>query len=1329
MKTAKKYKTFSFNIRSSLMIMQSGLAALFLAVLSVPMAGSTGPLFIENKGQWAPGVTHRCLTAGAALFLRTDGYSHVLYDKGILESWHNGTSTPESRPLRLAHIKVTCGWLEGSRGSINGEEETPYYENFFIGNDPRLWASYCRSFRKISAVSADGTVRQEWLSKDRKLKYNLYLKAGFDPEKLYLEIEGADRLLLDEEGHLLLQTAEGFVKEEKPRAWYADAPEREVPCVYEIRGFRVYFRFPKPVETGKEIVVDPAVWYSTFSGSTADNFGFTATYDAQGNAFVAGNVFNIGYPTTVGVFQPSFAFGLNDVSVTKFNATLTANLWSTYLGGSGAENPHSAVVNNYGDIFILGTTGSSNFPTTPGCFDNSFNGGIPVNYIYSFNYPQGCDLFISRIKSDGTQLQASTFVGGTENDGINTASGLNQNYADIARGEIDIDLFNNIYVASVTQSQNFPGTQNTFGSNYNGGAQDAIVFKMDNNLTTIFWAGYLGGSNEDAAYSLSLEKNSNVLVCGGTNSSNFPTTGNPGFSTYNGAIDGFVTRIKSDGSQILTSIYFGTPQYDQVYFVEGGKSGDVYLFGQTKHPGSQLIQNATYFVNGGGQFVTKLNPAMDNVVWSTQWGTTPGQINISPSAFLVDVCNKIYMSGWGGTVNNQVPGSSTNGLPTTTGAIQTTTTGSDFYVMVLEENAAGIYYATFFGGPTSAEHVDGGTSRFNRKGEIYQAVCGGCGGWSDFPTSPGAWSATNNSSNCNNAIFKINFDFPTLLADFTVPPALCVPATVSFQNLSTNGVSYQWDFGNGQTSTQANPTVTYTTPGTYNVTLVASNNTGFTCNAVDSMVKQVYIFGNSTQQQPPTYVCDNQPSQIGIPPSGDPGISYQWSPATGLSSTTISNPIFNPSVGSTTYQLLVSNGICTDTLIFPVIVQPFPSLSLNDTTVCAGSASIGFSSAIPGATYSWSPATGLSNPNVANPVATLTQNVTYSVTVTLGNCSTVVTRTITVLNIGAFNTPDTTICRGDSFQITDLPLNPGLTAQWSPATGLSSTTSLQPIASPQTTTTYTIIISNGVCSDTLAKTINVIDQPADAGPDTLICAGQSVVIGPSNPLSMLNYTWSPATGLSATNIPNPTASPGSNTTYVLTTSLASNPQACVSTDTVQVNVLATPGGDIAITEYASCLGLSIKAEPNPPGGLGTYTWLLPGGATQQGPSVFIDIPYDTTVQVGMVVGHGPCRDTVYTTYIAKPIEGYFGEIVMPNVFTPASSPTLNDCFAPIGLSDCFDLMVYNRWGNLVFDSRELKKACWDGKVWKSNQIASDGVYFYILDAFGKTWHGTVTLVR
>ena len=1328
----KKLIFFIFqNFQTSIpRLIQTFLIALCVVRSVPPLFASGPPLFIENKGQWSDEVKFRCLVSGAALFLRPDGYSHVLYDNSILESWHNGTSDSEKNPLKLAHIKITCGWMHPVDVTMRTQGENSYYENFFIGNDSKNWAPRCRSFAQVILSSPESKIDQIWYAGSHKMKYDLLLKPGFDPSILYLNIEGAEDWYLDEDGNLIIKSAVGYVKEEKPRCWYRQDPEKLIPSAYSIVGNRIYFIFPEGFRPDQEIILDPAVYYGTFSGSTADNFGFAATYDAYGNAFIGGNIFNVGYPSTPGVFQPNFAFGLTDVSVTKFNPTLTANLWSTYLGGSGAENPHSLVVNNYGDLFILGTTGSSNFPTTANCFDNTFNQGSAVNVIYSFNYPQGSDIFISRIKSDGTQLLASTYVGGNGNDGLNLAAGLDHNYADIARGEIDIDLFNNIYVASVTTSNNFPGTQNTFGPSFNGGSQDAIVFKMDNNLTTILWAGYLGGSGAEAAYSLAIEKGGQVVVAGGTNSNNFPTTGNPGFSTYNGNIDGFITRIKADGSQILNSIYFGTPQYDQIYFVETNNISEVYAFGQTNHTGTNLIQNATYSVTGGGQFVSKLNSLLNSLIWSTQWGTGTGQPNISPTAFLVDVCNKVYMCGWGGQVNNSyIPGSSTTGLPTTPGAIQTTTTGSDFYIMIMEEFAAAIYYATFYGGPTSAEHVDGGTSRFSRKGEIYQAVCGGCGGWSDFPTTPGAWSATNNSTNCNNAIFKVNFDFPLLLADFTVPPALCAPATITFNNLSTNGVNYAWNFGNGQTSTLTTPTITYTNPGIYNVTLTAYNTTGSTCNQLDSIVKQVYIFGNSTQQQPLTYICDNQPSQIGIPPSGDPSITYTWIPAAGLSSPTISNPILTPQSGINSYSLLVSNGICTDTLVFPIVIQPLPSLALNDTVVCEVEVHIGFPATITGASYSWTPAHLVDDPSSANPTAHLTQTTTFSVLVTLGNCTTLVTRTITVLSLGNFNTPDTTICKGDIFQITDIPLIAGFTAQWSPSSGLSSTNSLQPFANPDVTTTYTIILSNGVCQEVLTKTIQVIDILGFAGNDTTICLGDSVLLGPVNPLNALNYTWAPSTGLSASHIPNPWASPTSATTYILTTSTNSSPPQCVRSDTVHVNVFALLAGGIFVEEFASCLGLSIRLSPDPPGLQGNITWLLPDGSSQTGPQATLDVPFDTTLQMGLVVQNGSCRDTILHTHKTNPQNFYFGQLLMPNVFTPANSPNLNDCFAPIGLSDCFDLMIYNRWGNLIFDSRELNKKCWDGRIWKSDHLASDGVYFYILDAFGQTVHGTVTLTR
>ena len=147
------------------------------------------------------------------------------------------------------------------------------------------------------------------------------------------------------------------------------------------------------------------------------------------------------------------------------------------------------------------------------------------------------------------------------------------------------------------------------------------------------------------------------------------------------------------------------------------------------------------------------------------FGTGSGQVDIALSAFLVDNCDNIYVSGWGGSTNGSqsATSSTTTGLPVTSDCHQCQTDGSDFYLIVLEENMQSLLYASFFGGNQSNEHVDGGTSRFDKDGIVYQSVCAGCGGNSDFPTTPGAWSNTNNAHNCNIAAFK--FDISELTAN------------------------------------------------------------------------------------------------------------------------------------------------------------------------------------------------------------------------------------------------------------------------------------------------------------------------------------------------------------------------------------------------------------------------------------------------------------------------------------------------------------------------------------------------------------------------------------
>ena len=164
-------------------------------------------------------------------------------------------------------------------------------------------------------------------------------------------------------------------------------------------------------------------------------------------------------------------------------------IYSTYLGGDSDELPHSMVVNSSNELFIFGTTSSLNFPTTSGAYQTSFNGGTYYGVGgLGVTFNNGSDIFVSKLSTDGGSLLSSTYIGGSENDGLNIHVPINKNYADEVRGEIDIDKNNNVYIATCTKSTDFPVT-NSFQSVYNGD-QEGCVFKMDNQLSTIVWSTF-----------------------------------------------------------------------------------------------------------------------------------------------------------------------------------------------------------------------------------------------------------------------------------------------------------------------------------------------------------------------------------------------------------------------------------------------------------------------------------------------------------------------------------------------------------------------------------------------------------------------------------------------------------------------------------------------------------------------------------------------------------------------------------------------------------------------------------------------------------------------
>ncbi|MFI5203459.1 MAG: PKD domain-containing protein [Flavobacteriales bacterium] len=795
--------------------------------------------YVKNEGQWESKVQYKAAIGGGYVWLEKDRFTFLFQNQHDLELFHEAHEGVEV-PLLKQHIRMQAFALRfiGSNQTtgILGTEKKREYHNYFLGSDKTKWRSNVGIYETVNYANFYNGISLKLHSDNGYLKYDFVVAPGANPAAIKWKYEGIKAEI--QKGEIHLNSEAGLVIEKAPIAWQEINGERKnVPCTYVLEKGEVSFVFPNGYDKKHELIIDPTLVFSSYTGSTADNWGFTATYDNTGHLYSGGIVFAAGYPTTMGAFQTAFGGGTTDVGISKFTPTGTTLVFSTYLGGNAADVPHSLFVDINDNLYVYGTTASTNFPTLAGSYDVTHNGGTNVA-VNGINYAGGSDIYVARFDATGSALLAATYIGGTANDGLNVAATLKHNYADQNRGEIVVDANGDVFVASSTMSVNFPVTPGSFGQTA-AGTQDGCAFKMDANLTTLQWSSYIGGSLTDAAYSIKAATNGDVFVCGGTNSTNFQTSGTSLISTApGGTADAYILSLSGSNGSYVNSTYLGTNNYDQAYLLEIDVNGDIYVFGQTK--GAYPITGGVYSNPNSAQFIHKVNPALSATGFSTIFGSgTITNINISPTAFLVDNCRNIYACGWGGAVNSGA-GGNTNNLPLTTDAYDATTDGSDFYFIVLSPNAGSLLYGTYFGGAV-AEHVDGGTSRFDKNGVVYQAVCAGCGGNSNFPTTPGVWSNTNNSSNCNLGAFKIAFSYTGVVANANAAPNIIAcdpPYNVNFTG--SNVPDHIWNFDDGSpVSTLQNPAHTFTDTGSYTIMYIAIDSAS--CNIADTAYLSVII--------------------------------------------------------------------------------------------------------------------------------------------------------------------------------------------------------------------------------------------------------------------------------------------------------------------------------------------------------------------------------------------------------------------------------------------------------------------------------------------------------
>jgi gliding motility-associated-like protein len=1152
--------------------------------------------FTENAGQWKGNILFRAQLDGGALYIEKDGLTFSFYDKKKYRALHHAkvlNGNYKDLKIKAHAYKV---YFENCNPDALTEklQAGSDYENYFIGKDQKTWRGNVKNYHQVWLRNLYNGIDYEAITSATGIKYNFHIQANTSPDAIKMRYDGVDGIKL-KDGALVIKLSISDVVEQKPYAYQLiNGTVVPVKCEYRLKDKTLGFSFPKGYNKNYELVIDPILVFAAQSGSTADNFGMTATFDPQGNLYAGGTVFDFGYPVTFGAYDTGFNGpgynGTTDVVITKYNTTGSSLLYATYFGGTQSEIVTSLIVDSNNNLCLYGATGSADFPVTATAYDTTFNGGNYLSFYFNgTTFTNGTDIYVAKFNTSGTTLLGSTYFGGSDNDGVNhvnhlsllgyinnqpvyeyVTDSLQNNYGDQYRGEIQLDAGNNIYIASCTRSSDFPavnGFDNTLG-----GKQDGVLAKFNSNLSSLVYSSFIGGNSNDAGYGLLVKDNLEVYVTGGTCSGvGFPGAGGYQANYQGGSADGYVIRVNAAGNAVTARTFFGTSQFDQSYFIQSDKYNNIYVYGQSLGNIPVVIaanQTTVFNVPNTHQFISRFNAGLSSLNLSTVFGHYTSVTDISPCAFSVDKCNDIYISGWGSDLFGVNPPMTNMPLLQPT---QSTTDGHDFYFMGLDSNAAILKYGSYFGGGTSEEHVDGGTSRFDPRGRIYQSACAGCGGNDDFPVTPGAWPNTpgnpNHAQNCNNGVVKLDFQLQVSVATINTNTLTgCVPMSLTLTNATpaTGSTStYMWYLGNGSTtSTTPNPAVTYTAPGTYTVALVVKDN--LTCNKIDSTISFVTVYPKPSG----TILLTSNPCsntiQISNSASGNLGANpFTWlfddnstSTLTSLSHTFATNGVHTISLTVTDL-----NG-CSVTKTNTLSIFNFTTGVVNSASICSGSGTVITASG--GTGYTWTPSGSLNNPSIAAPVASPSVTTIYTIQVIntspgYGCAGTLTTQVIVkpspTASFGISGDHCSNVITTANASTGTLNAN---AFDWNFGDGSPDATDPSPSYTYPGNGTYTVSLTvtdvNG-CTSVKTNTVAIFNFTPGVVNSGSICSGFTTNI---TALGGTNYTWTPAITLDNASVGSPIASPSVTTTYTVNILNTTPGYDCARTLTTEVLVRPSP---------------------------------------------------------------------------------------------------------------------------------------------------------------------------
>jgi hypothetical protein len=607
----------------------------------VPEFGSLPLTFIPNRGQ----------AEGPALYYaRTSGYT-LWVTKGALVFESRQRTAPPFPPLALREVTRLEFAGADPNPVVVAQDPGPGVVNYFLGNDPARWKTGLPTSRAVLYRGLYKQIDLKIYGRAGAVEYDWVVNPGGNVRDIRFRIAGGAPASLDQDGNLVLRVHQGDWIQRRPTAYQViDGKRSEVRAEFRTDPDGTFGIAVAPYDQAHPLTIDPVISmiFSTYLGGTKNEEGRDLAVSANGNVFVTGATDSSNFPAKSGVsLVPA---GSQDVFVTKFAVSGRDLVYSTYLGGKGADRAYGIALKG-GTAYITGSTNSKDFPTR-----NAYQGSAGG----------GGDAFVAVIHSSGGALVYSTYLGGKGTD---------------SSQDIAVDTQGAAYVTGFTSSSDFP-LASALDAKISG--QDAFVTKLAPGGASLVYSTFLGGSGQDAGQAIALNAQGSAFVAGSTTSNNFPTAGAYD-GTYNGSGDAFVARLSPSGWSLVYATYLGGSKADVAYGIALDKSGAAYVTGQTASSDFPVKNALDGVLDGKDAFVTKLSATGKKLVYSTFLGGAKDEAGLG-----IAVQTDGTASVTGLTQSSDFP---------TLASIDNTYNGNqDAFLTKLTSSGAKLVYSTFLGG-------------------------------------------------------------------------------------------------------------------------------------------------------------------------------------------------------------------------------------------------------------------------------------------------------------------------------------------------------------------------------------------------------------------------------------------------------------------------------------------------------------------------------------------------------------------------------------------------------------------------------------------------------